>query len=227
MRLPFTTALLAAVLASLSPASIAQSQADSPVARSAIAGGVTIVPEDIVAKGLRATGLLAAGIYNGRSDRLGQVQELIASQDKGELKVVLIETGGFLGINSRRLAIPVDRFAALGTQLVLPDATEDSLRQMPETDDQSYADLGDIRLSQLLEANVYNADNEELGEVVDLVISETGVITVVIIDVGGILGLNAHRLAIPLQQFTGLDRRMVLPRATRAILRDLPAFQGG
>lgn len=205
---------------------LAQPQADSPVARSDIPGGVTIVPDDIIAKGLRATELLQADVYNGRNKQLGHVSELIAVQAGGELRLAIVETGGFLGIGARRLAIPITDFAALDRQLVLPEATEESLSRYPDADSQPIAGLEDIRLSRLLEAGVFNDRNESLGEVHDLVISREGVITVVILDVGGTLGLVAHRVAVPLQQFRGLALRMVLPRATPEILRDLPAYQG-
>lgn len=218
--------LAAALLAGTATLASAEGQADSPVARSNIAGGVTIVPEQIIAEGLRASALLDAEVYNGRSQPLGRVSELIATEREGRLRFAFVDTGGFLDIGGKEVAVPIDHFAALDRQFVLRDATRDSLEQYPEIATERVTRLDDIRLSRLLEAGVYNDAGEHLGEVHDLVVSRQGVVTVVILDVDGFLGLAEHRIAVPLQQFRGLNLRMVLPRATRDILRDLPPYRG-
>ncbi|MCC2636836.1 MAG: PRC-barrel domain protein [Moraxellaceae bacterium] len=225
-RLRFHPLLAAVLLAASATLAMAEGQADSPVARSNIAGGVTIVPDRIIAEGLRASALLDAEVYNGRSQQLGRVSELIATQREGRLRLVFVDTGGFLDIGGKEVAVPVAHFAALARQFVLRNATRDSLAQYPEVSSERVTQQDDVRLSRLLEAGVYNDAGEHLGEVNDLVVSREGVVTVVILDVDGFLGLDEHRIAVPLQQFRGLDLRMVLPRATRDILRDLPPYRG-
>jgi hypothetical protein len=51
-------------------------------------------------------------------------------------------------------------------------------------------------------------------------------LTVAIIDVGGFLGMGAHRVAIPTSQFKEMDvKKVVLPGATKDALKGLPEFK--
>lgn len=220
------TFLLVTTLLTVPVLATAQYPEHSPVARSGIAGGVTTVPADIIADGLRGTELLDATIENGGTRELGRVDDLIAARNDGQIDRVVVARGGLLGINERQLVIPVERFAALGKIMVLRDATPESLAKMPAADDATLASPSDIRVSDLIDASVYNNADEKLGEVEDVIISKEGVITVVILETGGFLGLGKHRLAIPRQQFVFKGERLLLPRATRAMLLHLPAYEG-
>jgi sporulation protein YlmC with PRC-barrel domain len=82
-----------------------------------------------------------------------------------------------------------------------------------------------LRASKLMHAEVYNERNEKIGKISDLVLAPDGTLSAAVIDVGGFLGVAAHRVAIPVQQFSQIAPRVVLPGATKEALKNLPEFK--
>jgi hypothetical protein len=58
-----------------------------------------------------------------------------------------------------------------------------------------------------------------------MIIAPDGKLSVAVVDVGGFLGLGAHRVAIPVEQFTQIEPKIVLPGATKQALKGLPEFK--
>ena len=56
---------------------------------------------------------------------------------------------------------------------------------------------GDIATSKLVGASVYNTQNENIGEIEDLIISSSGTVSTVVIGVGGFLGIGEKKVAMP------------------------------
>jgi sporulation protein YlmC with PRC-barrel domain len=81
------------------------------------------------------------------------------------------------------------------------------------------------RASKLLHATVYNDQNEKIGKIDDFVVTPDGALSVAIVDVGGFLGMGAHRVAIPVKQFGQVSPRIVLKGATKEALKGLPEFK--
>ena len=50
------------------------------------------------------------------------------------------------------------------------------------------------RVSKFLKQSVYNDQNEKIGKVEDLIVKPDGTLSYAIIDVGGFLGIGAHRV---------------------------------
>ena len=112
-------------------------QASSGATRSAPAAGVvplgiTIEATGQVLEGWRASKLIGAAVYNDQNQRIGKIEDMIVAPD-GKLSVAVIDVGGFLGIATHRVAIPVDQFSDIkAKRLVLPNATKDALKSLPE-----------------------------------------------------------------------------------------------
>ncbi|AWN44728.1 PRC-barrel domain-containing protein [Methylobacterium durans] len=68
---------------------------------------------------------------------------------------------------------------------------------------------GQWRASKLKGLNVYNNNNEKIGDINELLVDSTGKIEAVVIGVGGFLGLGEHDVAVPFGQikFTNESRR--------------------
>ncbi|MCK9513437.1 MAG: PRC-barrel domain-containing protein [Pigmentiphaga sp.] len=49
-------------------------------------------------------------------------------------------------------------------------------------------------------ADVYTRENEEIGDVSDLVLDANGQVTHLVVDVGGFLGMGTHSVALPLDE---------------------------
>jgi sporulation protein YlmC with PRC-barrel domain len=56
---------------------------------------------------------------------------------------------------------------------------------------------GDLSASSLVGAPVYNAANDRIGEVEDLIISSSGSVSAVVVGMGGFLGIGEKKVAMP------------------------------
>jgi sporulation protein YlmC with PRC-barrel domain len=106
-----------------------------PVTPAPIAGkatlGIAVAEEAIIAPGWRASKLLKTDVYNDANQKIGKIDDFVVAPD-GKLSVAVVETGGFLGIKSHRVAIPVQQFSDVGPKTVLPGATKEALKALPE-----------------------------------------------------------------------------------------------
>src|SRR5271168_1451909 len=55
---------------------------------------------------------------------------------------------------------------------------------------------GDWRASKLVGVNVYNEDNEKIGDINDVILDKSGKVENVILGVGGFLGMGEHYVAV-------------------------------
>ena len=60
--------------------------------------------------------------------------------------------------------------------------------------------LGTWRTSKLIGLNVYNNNNEKIGDINELIVDASGKIDVVVIGVGGFLGIGERNVGVPLNQ---------------------------
>ena len=122
------------VIAVLSAMFICQSGAWAETGSDPVVGGaVMAVNVDIVATtGYRASKLLGSDIYNDKGDKIGVLDDFIVGSD-ANVSVAVISVGGFLGMGDRKVAVPASLFESNQKgQTVLPDATADQLKALPE-----------------------------------------------------------------------------------------------
>ena len=81
------------------------------------------------------------------------------------------------------------------------------------------------RATKLLNQDVYNDKGEKIGKVDDLVLSPDGTLSTAVVNVGGVLGLGKHLVAIPVRQFAHIAPMAVLPKASKQELKALPKFE--
>ena len=72
---------------------------------------------------------------------------------------------------------------------------------------------------------VYNDKKERVGTVDDIIVSPDKAVSYAIVNAGGFLGLAKHYVAIPVSQFKLVDKKLVLPGATKEALKASPEFQ--
>ena len=72
------------------------------------------------------------------------------------------------------------------------------------------------RASKLVGVNVYNNDNEKIGDISEILLDTSGKVSGVIIGVGGFLGLGQHDVLVPMEQlkFVNEPRAAATPTAT-------------
>lgn len=78
---------------------------------------------------------------------------------------------------------------------------------------------------QILGQPVYNDKNERIGEVEDIIISPERSASYAIVSTGGFLGIGSHDVAIPATQFKLSSDRLMLPGATKELIRAMPRFE--
>jgi len=81
-----------------------------------------------------------------------------------------------------------------------------------------------VRASKLIGATVYTEQNEGIGSVDDLVMTEGNKVTVAVVAVGGFLGLGSKLVAVPFDQLKRDADRVVLPGVTKDMLSAMPNF---
>jgi sporulation protein YlmC with PRC-barrel domain len=65
---------------------------------------------------------------------------------------------------------------------------------------------GQWRATKLTGLNVYNNNNEKIGDVNELIVGRDGKIEAVVIGVGGFLGMGEHLAAVPFDQVKWMDQ---------------------
>jgi len=73
---------------------------------------------------------------------------------------------------------------------------------------------GQWRTSKMIGLNVYNNDNEKIGDISELIVDRAGKLEAVVVGVGGFLGLGEHDVAIPYGQINWTDQPVQPSRST-------------
>ncbi len=100
-----------------------------------VAGGTSTVGVSVTTQ--LATGwsvkktLLGKTIYNDAGQKVGKVEDLIISPD-ANVSYVIVGAGGFVGIGRHDVAIPVTQIQDKAGKLVMPSATKDTIKGMPQ-----------------------------------------------------------------------------------------------
>jgi len=102
--------------------------------RTQVAGTVKI-PTDkgtlrAVALGYRASKFLHTPVYNVAGNTIGKVDDIILTPAHGA-SYFIIDVGGFLGIGSKRIAVPSSLFRIIDKKVVLPGVDTSDLKSLP------------------------------------------------------------------------------------------------
>lgn len=244
-----------------------------------------------------------------RWQNVGNIQDIVMTGD-GEIRGILIDVGGFLGIGTRRVMVDKDElFFVLDQQpgatggwfddtadafFIVAAMTREELEALPEWDDanlrrgfearphfdrqhepgaamghdgqvaqqegralgtqqqqaavqpqqqaqpmqqqaqppQGYAPMepGQMTAETLRGAPVFGAENQEIGQVQDLVLAADGTtVEAIVLDIGGFLGVGQHRVALQIQEVEILHDQQQQVRIqvpmTRQQLEQLPEYQ--
>ncbi|WP_336276494.1 PRC-barrel domain-containing protein [Bartonella sp. CB178] len=85
----------------------------------------------------------------------------------------------------------------------------------------------DFVASSLIGADVYNMENEEIGEVKDIILRENSIMGIVIA-VGGFLGIGEHYVVVSpetVQMTNEYGTWKIIANATKDSLKNAPAFK--
>jgi len=104
-----------------------------------------------------------------------------------------------------------DTDMAESDQEAMPDATEEETvpmtenrpmltRPVAEREGFTEAPRDELTADDLTGTSVYGSDDEDVGEIHSLIVSEDGQIERAVLDIGGFLGLGEHRIAVTLDE---------------------------
>lgn len=94
--------------------------------------GVTVQEEAIVAKGWSGKkDLLGKPVYNDSGEKVGTISDVIIGPDRAAT-FAIVGAGGFVGLSKHNVAIPFQQLQLKGDRVVLPGATKDAIRSLPE-----------------------------------------------------------------------------------------------
>ena len=65
---------------------------------------------------------------------------------------------------------------------------------------------GQWRASKLDGLDVYNTNNEKIGDISELILDRGGKIDAIVIGVGGFLGMEEHQVAVPFDKVQWVDQ---------------------
>ena len=117
------------VLVGLVVASVADS-----VAQTAGSTLVSVSVEELreVATGWSAKKqILGKDVYNPAGEKIGSVEDLIVAPNRS-LSYAIVGVGGFLGMGTHDVAVPVSKFKQEMGKIILPGATKDTLKEAPK-----------------------------------------------------------------------------------------------
>jgi sporulation protein YlmC with PRC-barrel domain len=65
---------------------------------------------------------------------------------------------------------------------------------------------GQWRSSKLIGVNVYNDNNDKIGEIEELIVDKSSKVDNVVLGVGGFLGMGEHYVAVPMDKLKWVDQ---------------------
>jgi hypothetical protein len=116
--------------------------------------------------------------------------------------------------------VSISMFAAGGTlaQVAGSTTTGVAVAEMQEVA------LGWSAKKQILGKTVFNETHEAVGRVDDIIVAPDRNVSYLIVGAGAFVGLSRHDVAVSVDQIEDRDGEIVLPGATRSIVKALPGF---
>ena len=82
-----------------------------------------------------------------------------------------------------------------------------------------------VRTSKVVGASVYNDQNQSIGSIDDILMSDNDhKAGTAVLSVGGFLGMGAKLVSVPFDQLKIQDDKIVMPGATKASLEAMPEY---
>ena len=78
---------------------------------------------------------------------------------------------------------------------------------------------------QILGESVYNDVGDKVGEINDLIVTPSKALSYAIVGIGGFLGVGEHEIAVPVDKLKQQQGKIVLPGATKDVLKAAPKFE--
>ena len=84
-----------------------------------------------LATGYRTSKVVGSTVVNEANETVGTIDDLIVTPNE-KVPFAVLSVGGFLGMGSKYVVVPFSSIEVKNKQMVLPGATKDSLKALPE-----------------------------------------------------------------------------------------------
>jgi sporulation protein YlmC with PRC-barrel domain len=106
--------------------------------------------------------------------------------------------------------------ALLGTALLTGAAYAENATTDRSNVNTAVHKEGQWRSSKLIGVNVYNDNNEKIGDIEELIVDKSGKVDNVILGVGGFLGMGEHYVAVPMEKLKWVNEPVRTSSTTTA-----------
>ncbi|PLW77349.1 PRC-barrel domain-containing protein [Cohaesibacter celericrescens] len=147
-------------------------------------------------------------------DAVGDVNDLVMAPD-GSFKAAIIGVGGFVGIGEKDVAVDFKRISWMswdGERHLVLHASKEELTEAPVFMRQALnlihregllvVDQSNLSAENMIGTVVYGSNDEEIGEISDVILSSESQVVAYIIDVGGFLGIGEKPVAMDIDALT-------------------------
>ena len=93
--------------------------------------GVMKVDPASVATGYRVSKVVGSTVVNEANETVGTIDDLIVTPNE-VVPFAVLSVGGFLGMGTKYVVVPYSALKVQDKKMVLPGATKDSLKALPE-----------------------------------------------------------------------------------------------
>ena len=84
-----------------------------------------------VATGFRSSKVVGASVVNETNETVGAIDDLIVTPNE-RVPYAILSVGGFLGMGTKYVVVPFSSLQMQDKKIVLPGATKDALKALPE-----------------------------------------------------------------------------------------------
>jgi sporulation protein YlmC with PRC-barrel domain len=106
--------------------------------------------------------------------------------------------------------------AMLGTALLTGAAYAENATTDRSNINTAVHKEGQWRSSKLIGVNVYNDNNEKIGDIQELIVDKSGKVDNVVLGVGGFLGMGEHYVAVPMEKLKWVNEPVRTSSTTTA-----------
>jgi sporulation protein YlmC with PRC-barrel domain len=124
---------MARLITLLAGAAVLSASLSGPVYSQGAPQTVTLMKVDpaSLATGYRTSKVVGSNVVNEANETVGTIDDLIVTPNE-KVPFAVLSVGGFLGMGTKYVVVPFSSLQVKDKQMVLPGATKDSLKALPE-----------------------------------------------------------------------------------------------
>lgn len=95
---------------------------------------VELIKVDVqkLSTGYRTSKIIGSNVQNDSNESIGKIDDLIVSPDDNKSAYVIVSVGGWLGLGTHLVALPYNNLKITNSKIVLPGATKEGVKSLPE-----------------------------------------------------------------------------------------------